>query len=171
MNEWFSRVRSHLLRQSDSCWTLFQKVSLVMMEGKPIVNMLCYTRLRVLIAFVGCGVVVACGGGGDGPSDNGGRSGSAQATATTSLSSHLVRWEAPATMADGSILVGLTGFKIYGSRTRYDLSPILLMTLNDPAAKSAIVPGLALGAWYFWVSATAVVSESELQYVTTAVVQ
>ena len=170
MNERFSRVRSYLFQQSDSCWTLFQKVSLVIMEGKPIVNLFCYTRLGVLIAFVGCGVV-ACGGGGVDPSDNGGRTGSAQATSTNSLSSHLVRWEAPATMADGSTAVGLNGFKIYGSRTRYDLSPMLLMTLSDPAAKSAIVPRLIVGTWYFWVSATSVVSESELQFVTTAMIQ
>lgn len=133
-------------------------------------NLSCCTRLGFLTAFVGCGLV-ACGGGGIGPSDNGGPSGAAQSTTTSSLSSHLVRWEAPSTMADGSVIVGLTGFKIYGSRTRYDLSPMLLMTLSDPAAKSAIVPRLAIGTWYFWVSATSVVSESEMQYVTTALVQ
>ena len=133
-------------------------------------NRFCSTRLGVLVAFIGCGLA-ACGGGGVGPSDASATLNVALSTSTNSLSSHLVKWEAPATMADGSIVVGLTGFKIYGSRTRYDLSPMLLMTLSDPAAKSAIVPRLIAGTWYFWVSATSVVSESELQYVTTAMVQ
>lgn len=142
------------------------------MLGVPVVKLFCYTKLLVLIAFVGCSVA-ACGGGGGGvgPSDDGGPSGSAQSTLTSSSWSHLVRWDAPATMADGSTVVGLTGFKIYGSRTRYDLAPTLLMTLMDPTAKSATVTGLATGTWYFWVSATAVGSESELQYVTTATLQ
>ena len=133
-------------------------------------NRFCSTRLGALVAFVGCGLA-ACGGGGVGPSDVGATSNVALSISTNSLSSHLVKWEAPATMADGSIVVGLTGFKIYGSRTRYDLSPMLLMTLTNPAAKSAIVPRLIEGTWYFWVSAISVVSESELQYVTTAMVQ
>ena len=133
-------------------------------------NRFCSTRLGTLVAFVGCGLA-ACGGGGVSPSDAGATLNVALALSTNSSSSHLVKWEAPATMADGSIVGGLNGFKIYGSRTRYDLSPMLLMTLSDPAAKSAIVPRLIAGTWYFWVSATSVVSESELQYVTTAMAQ
>ena len=131
-------------------------------------NRFCATKLGVLIALVSCGLV-ACGGGG--PGDNGATFDSPQSNTTNKLSSHSVRWEAPTTMANGSILVGLTGFKIYGSRTRYDLSPLLLVTWNDPAAKSAIIPGLAVGTWYFWVSATTEVSESELQYANTATIQ
>lgn len=140
-----------------------------MMDERSVVNRFFSTGLGVLILLVGCGLG-GCGGGG-GPSNNGAMQDSPQSAVTDSVSSHLVRWDAPATMADGSTLVGLTGFKIYGSRTRYDLSPVLLMTLSDPAAKSATVPGLAVGTWYFWVSATSIASESELQYVITAVVQ
>jgi hypothetical protein len=82
----------------------------------------------------------------------------------------LVKWEAPATMANGSPAAGLTGFKVYGSKTRYDLAPTLLLTVANPAAVSATVPGLASGTWYFWVSATTSATESELHYNSQALV-
>ena len=79
-----------------------------------------------------------------------------------------VKWRAQATMADGTAIVSLSGFKVYGSRTRYDLAPALLATVTDPAAVSATVSGLTSGTWYFWVSATTSNAESELQYTSQA---
>ena len=77
----------------------------------------------------------------------------------------VVKWRAPTTLANGSPFKGhgLTGFKIYGSMTRYDLSPSLLLQVKDPDATSANVP-LSSGEWYLWVSATTAKGESELQY-------
>ncbi|MCH8620353.1 hypothetical protein [Undibacterium sp. TS12] len=81
-----------------------------------------------------------------------------------------IKWKAPVTKADGAALIGLTGYKIYGSKTQYDLAPTLLTTVQNPQALSASVSGLTIGTWYFWVSATTNEAESELQYLNQAVV-
>lgn len=82
----------------------------------------------------------------------------------------LLRWQAPGTLANGSPVSGLTGYKVYASKTRHDLAPTLVKTVTDPAAQSTIVPGLASGTWHFWVSATSSASESELHYNSAATV-
>ncbi|MBI1773275.1 MAG: hypothetical protein HYR68_13185 [Burkholderiales bacterium] len=85
-----------------------------------------------------------------------------------------VKWKAPSTRADGSLLgglAGLTGYKVYGSKTQYDLTPALLATVQNPLALSASINGLATGTWYFWASATTTDAESELQYLNQAVVR
>lgn len=81
-----------------------------------------------------------------------------------------IKWHAPSTMADGSALAGLTGYKVYASQTRYDLAPALVATVADPGAVSATVAGLKAGVWYFWVSATSANAESEMQYTSSATV-
>lgn len=85
-----------------------------------------------------------------------------------------VKWKAPLTRADGTLLgglTGLTGYKVYGSKTQYDLAPALLATVQNPQALSTSINGLAIGTWYFWASATTADAESELQYLNQAVVQ
>lgn len=81
-----------------------------------------------------------------------------------------LKWKAPVSKADGTALSGLTGYKIYGSKTRYDLAPTLLTTVQNPQALSASVSGLTVGTWYFWASATTLDAESELQYLNQAAV-
>ena len=132
-------------------------------------NCFCSDRMGIAFALVVSGLA-ACGGGSDGAGGEDRTPNTPQSIPATSTSS-LIRWEAPATMADGAVVVGLTGFKIYASRSRYDFAPKLLMTLRDATAKSAALPELTSGTWYFWITATAAVSESELQYISSVVVQ
>jgi hypothetical protein len=82
----------------------------------------------------------------------------------------LVQWQPPRTLANGAPATGLTGYKVYASKTRYDLAPALVKTVTDPAAQSTVASGLASGTWHFWVSATSSSAESELHYNSTATV-
>lgn len=99
-----------------------------------------------------------------------GKSVSAAFNALPAGTGPLIKWRAPRTLANGAPIQGLSGYRIYGSQTQYDLSPRLLLTVPDASATSANAPaGLASGTWYFWVSATTSSVESELQFNSKAV--
>jgi len=74
-----------------------------------------------------------------------------------------IKWAAPVSMGNGTALSGLVGYKVYASRTRQDLNPVLVTTIADAAATGATV-SLASGTWYFSVTAYTPNAESDPVY-------
>jgi hypothetical protein len=107
-----------------------------------------------LLALAGCGG--GGGGGGSGSSSSSGGSGSSSSSSGgsssggTTTGSASLNWSVPTTNSDGSNLTDLAGFHIY-----YGTSPDQLSSQINVggAATSYVVGNLAVGTWYFAMTA------------------
>jgi len=117
--------------------------------------------IRLLLAIASALTLAACGGGvGDASTEPLGSAphastGVAELDAATPADmgqrSVALAWSAPRTNDDGSALTDLAGYRIYyGSHSG---SYGAFVTLNDPAASSYHLGGLAPGTWYIVVKA------------------
>lgn len=100
--------------------------------------------LHFLIAFSLLLLVVGCGGG----SGRGGRAGD-NGSGPSIASSVILKWNAPTTNLDGSVLTDLAGYMIYYGKSSYNYS----YKVDVGNSTEALINNLSEGNWCFAVTA------------------
>lgn len=124
-----------------------------------------HKRLVCLLASVIFALLLsACGGDDDGSapavgaqtgnqtaSPRGDSQTSPPASAGGTLGAATLSWTAPLQNTDGSVLLNLSGFKIYYGRAPGTLDSTISVT--NPSVSTYVVESLSTGTWYFGVAA------------------
>ncbi len=117
------------------------------------------SSFKYLMLLICSATVAACGGGGSSaPAASGAQTATPPAVtppaptppAATSRAATL-SWTAPLENSDGSVLLNLSGFKIYYGQNATSLTSTI--AVGNPSISTYIVEGLGAGTWYFGVSA------------------
>lgn len=77
------------------------------------------------------------------------------------LGSITINWVAPLTLADGTAVSGLTGYKVYWSTVPYDPAPPNSAAVSGAGTLTYTIPNLASGTYYVWVASVTAGGESD----------